>query len=225
MAKPTSFRTPKGIINWCIISGEGKLNMSGKLKYTTDLVLPTDSDEAKNLISFIDNIWEENKPAKWPAKRPPKSTGYRPERRPVLDADGDKQYGDDGKVISELTGNTVFTFGTDTTYPSGDEKKIQVFNAKGNKVDLGSRKVGNGSEGRVAGAAGVYEIVDPKSKAVSDAGVTLYLNSIQLTKFVAYSGEEQWDADEDAEGWTGEDESEGWEGESGEEVSKATVRL
>ncbi|AWD90269.1 hypothetical protein [Dickeya phage Amaethon] len=217
MAKPTAFKTPKGTLNWCIITGDGKENLSGKMKYTTDLVLPTDSEEAKTLINFIDDYWDENKPAKWPAKRPAKSLGYRDETTPVLDEDGQKQYGDDGKVIAEKTGNTVFTFGTDTTYPSGDPKKVNVFNSKGNKVDLGDRRVGNGSEGRVSAAIGVYEVKDPKG-TITDAGVTLYLNSVQITKFVAYSGEERWDADDSDDGWTGEGDSDGWEGEQGEET-------
>lgn len=226
MAKVTPFKTPKGKLNWCIISGDGKENLSGKMKYTCDLVLPTDSAEAKTLIDFIDNYWEENKPAKWPKNRPAKSLGYKDEKRPVLDADGNKQYGEDGKVLAEKTGNTVFTFSTDTTYPSGDLKKVNVFNAKGNKVDLGDKKVGNESEGKISGAIGVYEVKGPKGE-ITDAGCTLYLNSVQITKFVAFSGEEQWDADEDEEGWTGEGETDGWEGEQGAEAgtNKPTPRI
>lgn len=223
MAKATPFKTPKGTINWCIISGDGKENMSGKMKYTADLVLATDSPEAKSLIGFIDDYWSDNKPGKWPKNRPAKSLGYRDEKTPVLDADGNKQYGDDGKVVAEPTGNTVFSFSTDTTYPSGDVKKISVFNAKGNKVDLGDKKIGNGSEGKVSGAIGTYEVTDGKG-TITDAGVTLYLNSVQLTKFVPFSGEEQWDADEDEDGWTGEGETDGWEGEEGKEA-KSTPRI
>lgn len=215
MAKPTPFKTPKGEFAWANIFGEGKENMSGKMKFSIDIALPTDSEECKTLVNLIDDIWEDGKPAKWAAKRPPKSTGYRPEKRPILDADGNKQYGDDGKVLAEETGRTVFTFGTDTTYPSGDPKIVSIFNAKGNKVNLGDKRVGNGSEGKVSGAAGVYEVKDSKGN-VTDAGVTLYLNSIQITKFVPFTGEESWEADGDDEGWTGEGESDGWEGEAGQ---------
>lgn len=227
MATVQPFKSPKGVLNWVIITGEGKINMSGKLKYNADLVLPKDSDEAKKLIDFIDEYWLANLPTGFNAKRAPKSTGYRDEMIAVLDKDGEKQYGEDGKVMKEATGNVVFTFSTDTTYPSGDQKKVVVFNAKGNKVDLGSKKIGNLSEGRISGAVGVYTVKDPKGKTITDAGTTLYLNSVMLTKFVEFSGEEQWDADEDGDGWTGEGETEDFNGEPGQDVgsSKGAPRL
>ena len=225
MATVQSFKTPKGVLNWVIISGEGKENLSGRMKYNADLVLPKDSPEAKKLIEFIDEYWMDNLPPSWNAKRAPKSTGYRDEMVVVVNDAGEKQYKEDGTLEKESTGNVVFTFSTDTAYPSGDPKKVSVFNAKGNKVDLGAKKIGNLSEGKISGSVGVYVVKDKKGN-IMDAGTTLYLNSIQLTKFVEFSGEENWDADEDGEGWTGEGENDDWSGESGQEPEqKSTPRL
>lgn len=224
MTQATAFKSPVGDLKWVVFSGEGKENLSGRLKYLSDLVLPIDSDEGKALKADIDAFWEDNKPAGLPPKKPAKSLGYRLEKEPVLDDEGNKQYDDEGKVISKETGNYVFTFSTDTAYPSGDKKVINIFNAKGNKVDLGSKKIGNGSRGQISGARGIYEVKDTKGKLI-DAGVTLYLNSIRLTKFVEFSGEEAWDASGEDDGWTGEGETDGWEGEQSSGTPKGTPRL
>jgi hypothetical protein len=227
MSQVMQVKTPVGDLKWVVFTGEGKENMSGRMKYQADLVLPTDSEEAQNLKGVIDQYWADNRPSGLPPKKPAKSLGYRLEKEPILDDEGNKQYDDEGKVVSKETGNTVFTFSTDTTYPSGDQKVINIFNAKGNKVDLGSKKIGNGSRGQLSGAIGIYTVKDKAGKNISDAGVTLYLNSIRLTKFVEFSGEESWDAVDDGDGWTGEGETDGWEGETGQEAtgSKGTPRL
>lgn len=227
MSQVVAFKSPIGDLKWVVYNGEGKENLSGRMKYQADLVLPVDSEECKNLKAAIDAFWEEGRPASLPAKKPAKSLGYRLEKEPVLDEDGNKQYGDDGKVVSKDTGNMVFTFSTDTTYPSGDPKIINIFNAKGNKVDLGGKKIGNGSRGQLSGAMGIYTVEDAKGKTVIDGGVTLYLNSIRLVKFVEFSGEEAWDEADEEGGWTGEGETNDWNGESGQETTggKATPRL
>lgn len=231
MSQVVAFKTPVGELKWVVFNGEGKENLSGRLKYNADLVLPVDDERAVALKASIDAYWDENKPTALPAKKPAKSLGYKLEKEPVLDEHGSKQYDDEGKVISKETGNIVFSFSTDTTYPSGDAKVITIYNAKGNKVDLGAKKIGNGSKGQISGAMGLYEVKDAGGKKLIDAGVTLYLNSIRLTSFVEFSSEEQWDeADAEEGGWTGEGETEGWTGEEGKEpeqqsAGKATPRL
>lgn len=218
MSQTVAFKSPIGDLKWVVYNGEGKENLSGRMKYQSDLVLPVDSEECKNLKAAIDSFWEDNRPAGLPAKKPAKSLGYRLEKEPVLDDEGHKQYGDDGKVVSKETGNMVFTFSTDTTYSSGDPKVINIFNAKGNKVDLNGKKIGNGSRGQLSGAMGIYTVKDAKGKSTIDGGVTLYLNSIRLVKFIEFSGEESWD-EVDEGGWTGEGETGGWEGEAGQETT------
>lgn len=223
MSTIKQIKTPSGPLAWVIISGEGKANMSGKMKYTADLVLPQESDEAKSLTALIDTFWSENKPAAFPAKRKPKSLGYRAEMRKVLDENGEEQYDDNGEVVKEPTGNTVFTFSTDTVYgKSGDPKVVAVYNAKGSKVSLGEKKIGNGSVGQIGGAMGIYTVKDPSNASkIADAGVTLYLNSIRLLKFEEYVGGDQWDEADVEGGWTGED---NWDAEGSEEP-KAQPRI
>ncbi|BAM63070.1 single stranded DNA binding protein [Edwardsiella phage ETP-1] len=221
MAKAINVRTPVGQLNWVNITGEGKENMSGKLKYLADLVLPATSDACKALMAEIDAYWLANLPTGWNPKRAPKSRGYREETVAVKDDNGDDVYGEDGKKVKQPTGNMVFTFSTDTTYPSGDAKVISVYNAKGNKVALGDTRIGNGSTGQVGGAMGTYAIKGPKGD-LTDAGVTLYLNSVRIIKLVEFSGEETWDDAGDDDGWTGEDNS--WTGEP-ESGTPATPRL
>lgn len=229
MAQVQAIKTPVGDLKWVVFNGEGKENLSGRMKYQADLVLPADSEHGAALKDMIDEYWADNRPNGLPAKKPAKSLGYRLEKEPILDEDGNKQYGDDGKVLSKETGNIVFTFSTDTTYPSGDPKVINIYNAKGNKVDLGTKKIGNGSRGQISGALGIYTVKDTKGKAIIDGGVTLYLNSIRLVKFVEFSGEESWDPmdGEEGDGWTGEGETEGWSGEEGQDstAGKGTPRL
>lgn len=219
MAKPQTIKTKAGTLNWVTFNGDGVETLSGAMKYQATLVFPEDSAECKDLKAKIDAYWKDNKPAGF--KKKPKSTGYRAEMQKVLDENGKEQLDEDGEVMYEPTGNVAFTFSTSTTYPSGDAKIVNIFNAKGNKVDLGSKKIGNGSVGNISGAMGVYS-VRSKQNAITDAGVTLYLNSIRLLKFVEYTVDEQWDEED---GWTGEGETEGWEGEPADGSEAPKVRL
>jgi len=155
MANVKNVTTPRGEIRWAIISGKGKTDLKGRDIYTVDLVLS--EEEAAPLIEEIQDYWEENKPK---GAKAPKSTGY-------------KQLAD---------GNYSFTFKTSTSYPSGDPKVIKIYDAKARPTELGDKRIGNGSIGRIAGAISVYD-AGPASR-----GVTAYLDSIQLLKFLEYSG-------------------------------------
>ncbi len=202
MANPIAqIKTPAGELKWVIITGEGRENMSGKLKYFADLVLPEESDEAQKLKASIDDFWKANKPADF--RKKPKSLGYRQEMTKVLDENGEETYNEEGEVVYEPTGNLKFSFATDTTWAkSGDPKVIKTYNSKGNPVNLGDKKIGNGSVGNIGGAMGIYT-VDTKGK-ITDAGVTLYLNSIRILKLEEFNAEESWDDAGMDGGWTGE---------------------
>ena len=67
------------------------------------------------------------------------------------------------------------------------KKTLPLFDSKGKKVDIGSKLMGNDSEGRIQGAAAIYD-------TPSAAGVTLYLNAVQITKFIEYEGGAGFDA-------------------------------
>lgn len=179
--------SPKGMLSYVFISGAGRESLSGDMRYSASLILKNDSKDLALLIANIDEFWKANKPAN--AKKC-KSNGIKIE----LDEEGNE------------TGNTIVNFWTSTTWaPKGDRpetaKQVTVFDSKNNKVDMGDKLIGNGSEGRISGIAGIYET---KSK---EAGITLYLNSVQLTKFVEYEPETGFEEDTDSEGFEGFDES------------------
>jgi hypothetical protein len=184
MTTPNTIESPKGSLEWVVIAGEGKENLSGKMQYKADLVL--DEPEAKVLRAQIDAFWAENKPKGF--SKAPKSTGYYEHKAPKLDAEDKPVLGEDGKKVMVATGKTLFSFHTDTTWPKdGKTKVVKVFNSKGNPVVLGETKIGNGSIGRILGAVGVYE-VKAKNGNVIDAGTTLYLNAVKLLKLEEYVG-------------------------------------
>lgn len=177
MSTTKKIETARGSLEWVVITGEGKPNMSGKLQYLASLVLEGEAAEA--LKAEIDAFWAENKPAKF--SKAPKSLGYYEHKAPTGELD------EDGKKVYAPTGKTMFSFKTGTSYTDGKQKVVKVYNSKGNLVQLGDTKIGNGSIGRIKGAMGVYINEQPKTKQVVDAGVTLYLDSIMLLKLEQYA--------------------------------------
>ena len=98
-----------------------------------------------------------------------------------------------GENVYVDTGNFVIRFKTNTEYQNGDPKLVKVFNAKGNEVSLHGKKIGNGSRGRAQGAMGIYNVKANK-------GVALYLNGVQLSKFVPFVGGPSFTEIEDEDG-------------------------
>lgn len=221
MATTLKTVSPKAELMWVTIVGEGKENMSGKMQYLASVVLdPNNNPEHKAYIDTIDAFWVENKPAE---KRKAKSLGYS-YSDPLLDDDGEKQYNDDDKVIYDKKGRVTVVFKTGVAFPDGKAKTVKIYNSKNKVVSLGDAQIGNGSIGRISGAMGMY--VNKVKGKIMDAGVTLYLDAIQLSKLVEYTGGDAGFADDDDEnGFTGVDEDAGFEGESVEPDPKATPRL
>lgn len=162
-----NFKSPKGNLMWCFISGQGRKNdLNGKLEFSVDVVVP--AEEAKEAVAALDELWESNKPK---GSKAPKSMGYR---------------------VSEDGTEVRFTFKTATTYPSGDPKVIKVYNAAAKEITLpDNQRINNGSRGRVSGVATVYDA------GVAARGVTLFLDAVQLTKFVPYVAGSGFEAEED----------------------------
>lgn len=173
MSEIQQLTTPVGELNWIFITGKGKKDPSGNDRFSASINFPTDSEHTKFLKETIEDFWQENKPTKAKAA---KSLGW----KDLEDEDG------------EPTGITSFNFWTGIEFPSGDPKTVKIFNAKGAEVSLGKKKIGNGSRGRIQGAMAIYE-------NKSNIGVTLYLNGIQLTKFIPYEGGVSFDAVDDDE--------------------------
>ena len=174
MSETQVIQTPVGDLEWIFITGQGKKDPKGNSRFTASVVYNTKSQQCKDAIALIKAFWDENKPGQ--AKKP-KSLGY----RELEDEAGNK------------TGRTSFNFWTGITFQDGTDKKVQVFNAKGAEVSLGSKRVGNGSVGRIKGAMGIYKV-----KEMNDWGVTLYLNGVQLQKFVEFTGGVAFDEMDDA---------------------------
>lgn len=168
-----NFKSPKGEFKWAFVTGQGRKNdLNGKTEYSIDVAVPI--NEAQAAIDQLDTLWDENKPK---GSKAPKSMGYK--------------VSEDGKTVT-------FTFKTKTTYPSGEAKKVRIYNAAGEEIDIPQdKRIGNGSRGRVAGVAAVYDA------GVAARGVTLFLDSVQLTKFVAYESGPSFDAEEDEGGFEG----------------------
>lgn len=192
-------KTPKGDLEWIIISGEGRPNKTGKLMYKASVVCEPDAPGVAEFKKTIDDFWKENRP-KGAKLNGFNTIGYR--NHSVKSSEVDE----DGDAIYEETGKIEFYFSTGTTWPDGSQKQIKVYNSKGREVNLGDKKVGNGSQGRISGNMAIYDVA-------GNQGVNLYLNSVMITKFVEYVDGDDWsDCAEDGEGWTGEDENE-WTGE------------
>jgi hypothetical protein len=125
-------------------------------------------EAAKAAMKQIDDLWEAEKPK---GAKEPKSKGYR---------------------ISEDGSMVTFNLKTKTVYQNNEPKKIRVFNSRAEEVTLpDTTKIGNGSRGRLSGVAALYDA------GVAARGVTLYLDSVQLTKFVEYKEGSDFEVDED----------------------------
>jgi len=204
------FMSPKGSLEWVTITGEGKENLSGKMQYVASLVLT--AEQADEIAAKIEAFWQEHRPKK---VKVPKSTGLYPQMKKTGETD------EDGEAIKEPTGNFILAFKTGVTWPDGSPILVKTYNAKGKEVALGATKIGNGSTGKVSGSFDIYTTKSKQGQIV-DAGVTFYLNAIQISKLEVYSEDAGFEADEDEEGgWTGEDDTfEGVHEEQAEEKSE-----
>lgn len=176
--------SPVGDLEWVHITGTGKPDLQGEPKYQVDVVITP--EQAKPFKKMVMEYWEENKPK---GAKAPKSTGIYPHT--VKDEEASKEA---GETQYKETGKTVIRFKTGTTFKSGDQKIIKVFNSKGNEVSLQGKKVGNGSRGRVNGVMAIYDF------NTAARGVTFYLNAIQLSKFVEWTGGADFDAIDEEDG-------------------------
>lgn len=203
--KVFAVETPIGDLEWVVISGEGTFNkLKGENQFQATVVLDPATQECKDFIEEIEQFWKDNRPKKF-ATKDATSTGFRPHtvKSEEVDEDGEPVYKEDGLI--------AFQFKTGTTYQDGKPKKIPVYNAKGNAVALGDKKIGNGSRGRLQGVIAIYE--QPKT-----AGSSLYLNAVQLSKYVPYVGGPNFKAIDEA----GDDAFEGFEEDLQEEASQTS---
>lgn len=194
-------RSPKGIAEWVTITGEGKENMSGKMQYVANLVGEQTDEAIAAFKAKIEAFWEENKPEGF--KRKPKSLGWY-YREKLKDEEGSVLEDEEGNALFNKEGKIYFAFKTGTTMPKGNTKVVRTYNAKAKQVHLGEASIGNGSVIQISGAMGIYANKDSKGKILA-AGVTLYLDSIQIHKLVEYSQDPGFEASDDDDAFTGDD--------------------
>lgn len=174
--------TPLGELNWVFINGTTKKDLNDNDRYVASVYFHKDTEEFKEVQAKIEAFWEENKPKG--AKL--KSNGIK-----VVQEKDDDEYVD--------TDMMSINFWTGPTFPDGKDKHIRTFNARGSEVSLGNKKIGNGSIGSISGAMAIYD------NGPAARGVTLYLNAIQLKKFVEFEGGDAGfnDLGEDEDDFTG----------------------
>lgn len=193
-AKPVQVITPIGELNYVNISGQGKKNYNEDgYDYVASINLT--GEDAQKLISAIDTELGEI-----PKGKIVRSRGYRELLKDEKGLFAPTSQNKDRQEDAEKTGIFSFTFKTKTKLgEEGKEEdvKIKVFNAQGKQVDLKDRKVGNGSTGAISGKMQRFE-------SGKEVGVSLYLKSIQITKFIPYQEDAGFETQQD--GWTGEDE-------------------
>lgn len=201
-AKP--IKTGRVELEWVNIRGAGKENLSGKMQYVANGVIEA-SDE---LIAEIEAFWKEHKPAGF--KKAPKSLGIYDHtvRSDETDEEGKPVYTPDGKKY--------LAFKTGVAYADGKPKVVRVYNAKGKLVEVGDLKVGNGSIGVISGAMDIYTN-KTKQNQIVDAGVTLYLDAIQIIKLNEYTQDPGFEAVDDEDAWGGDE----WTG--AEEVAESAT--
>jgi len=180
-------------LRYVFIDQPGRENQSGKMCLNASIFVDKDHPGFKLMKDAIQEYWDTNKPAGAPKK--PKSTGLSLVKEKILDEAGEEVLDDNDEPTFNYTGEAQINFWTGAEWPAkGDNPAtphdIAIYNAKGNKVSLGDKKIGNGSLGAIVGAAGVYDA------GKGAQGVTLYLNAIQLTKFVEYTQDAGFDAQE-----------------------------
>lgn len=175
----TSFVTPKGEIQWATISGAGKADLQGRMKYSVDVVC--EAADAAPVIEQLEALWEEHKPK---GAKAPKSMGFKED--------------EDGRIR--------FSLKTDTTYPSGDAKAIKIYNAAAKQVQL-EDKIGNGSTGRASGVATVYDAGVAARGVTLYLDAVQLINLIRYTGNAASFEQEDGDFDgaEATDGFVAED--------------------
>lgn len=206
--------TPKGELYYVNISGQGKQNYNEDgYEYTATVYCEKDDPETVALIEKIDELI-----GPVPKGKTLKSQGYRPVWKnaegnyfvPTANRKGGDEEGDEETTL------LAFAFKTGTTFEDGKTKKINVFNSKAGKISLGDKKIGNGSIGRISGKM-------KRNENGKDISVSLFLNGVQINKFVEYVDDGGFEADDDEEGFMGveTDGTEGMEEDNSTDTSDA----
>ena len=187
--KLTPIVTPVGELWYVNITGQGKENYNEDgYDYVATVNLTGEAAEATK-AKIEAELGEIPKDAKGNPTLIVKSRGW---RELLKDADG--VYTPTQKTVerdkkAEKTGIFAFTFKTGVTFEDGRTKKVAVYNKDAQKVEMGNLLIGNGSKGAISGK---MERVVRKDEVM----VSLYLNAVQLTEFIPYSGDAGFETQE-----------------------------
>lgn len=189
-----TYATPLAPLQWANIKGQGKLKYDpeGKLDkndptnyiYTIQCVLT--KEQADEFEDMAKKFWNENKPSGLTKQ---KYTLTKPVVVPTLDADGKEQKDEDGAVITHETGMFTLEAKTNAVWPDGSANTIKVMRANKAPLNLGTKVIGEGSEGVIHGSIGI-------STFKGNEGLAFYLTAVQLKKFVEYVGGGEVKADD-----------------------------
>ena len=154
--------SPLGELMYVNISGTGKLDYDGKFyEYTAGIKL--DKKSAKTMYSEICNFFEEHKPAWFKGDEPSNKI---------------KRKQDDGTFLFQFKTHAEFEDKAGNT----KQTKIGIVNSKNKYVELPDGEgIGNGSTGKISGVMTIHS--DKRGKT---AGVSLWLNNVQLLKYIKY---------------------------------------
>ena len=217
--------TPLGELFWVFTTEKGrkvKKDQNTEVdQFQASLRMLKTSPELKAFQDKVEAFWQANKPK---GKRF-KSNGIKPEKVYKLDKKGNKVLDKDDMPVLEETDYMMISAWSYTEWPAKNgkppqEKKIPTFNAKGNQVSedgyvpfKGKRvKIGNESVGWLSITMAIYITPDEKN-----AGVTLYLNAVQLKTLKPFEGVMVLATPEYEEGdYVGEDEATGFESHANE---------
>jgi len=154
-------------IPFAVVSGEGvpdydKVKSKGKRgenQFTATIIL--NKKEKKDFLETVMDYWEDNKPR-----------------------DGEDEPANYDNIVREdkEDSSKFLLYAKSKTEFNGNPNKIAIVNHEGTKLDPEEfGKIGKGSEGRLAVTLPVYGDDE-------DAGVSVFLSAVKLTKFVAYVG-------------------------------------
>jgi hypothetical protein len=169
MAEKQKVTTPLGELMYVSVRGTGVLNYDGD-DYEYKASIKLSKKDGKKFEKEILKFFADNAP----------SSIEKPANKIVRKTED---------------GDYLFTFKTKTTF---DDKpvKVGIYNSKSEERELPDGVgIGNGSIGAIRGQLSVY--TNGKGKSLK-AGVSMFLNNIQLAKFVPYipdSGFEEVDGD------------------------------
>ena len=181
--------TPKGVLMWVSISGQGKLNFNkdGR-EFSACIIL--EGDAAKNFRETVKTHFEANKGK----GKKLQSLGYK-----ACNENGETTYKDGDEDVPYKLSETnyiIVRFKTGTTYKDDNNspKIVEVRNAKNRPVELGQQLIGNGSIGRISGQMRYYE-------NGANNGMSLFLDAVQLIKYVPYSNDPGFGEDDEEDGF------------------------